>query len=781
MRVGAIVVGLLVLAVPAAAQLQLARIDGTVVDAQGQAPVRATVQLEDALGSPLRSQQTDPAGRFTFSDIAAGRYTLRAIVPGIDPLVTPLRVDGSLPVEITLQVPLRVSGTVVVEAPLGREPVGTLNSVAGNSISLAPVRVRQQGLQDLVATLPGWATEDNGLLHVRGVDDGFLYVIDGVPVYERLDQVFGVGPDLSSIESINVVTGYVPAEFGHKAGGVIDVTTRAAAARWSTAFEIEQASQQSTGGSASAGGGIGQSTTVRLGAAGQVSDRFLDPVDPDNFHNHGQSLSAFGRLSSTLSGSSALNASWGFGQARFDVPNTSEQDIAGQDQRQRLQQGFADLSWQRAWSQRTASQFSAYFRRSSSELDPSPGDMPLSAFADRSLTRAGAVASVTMQRSGHLVKIGGEAQGLALDETFSFFVTNRRIARDNGFSEAVIDFDRDDPFEFAGRETPSLFSIFVQDEWQAGSRLTISGGVRFDRSTMLLTRSQLSPRIGAAYRLGGHTVVRGSVSRFFQPPQPENLLLSSSEEARVLSPFAEEGEEGGADVEPERQWAFEAGLEHWIGRRLRIDVAGWHRAIADVADPNVFVGTTVIFPNAVADGRASGLDIRVELPKTHGWSAYANAAIGKVVQRGPITGGLFLEDDIGELGDGEEFTPDHDQRLVLGGGLSWMHDRSGATLSFAGRYETGTPLERGDDELDELMERPGAEMVDFDRGRVEPRTVISMTGEIPLWRSQSRSLRLRGSLLNLFDDDYAYNFGNPFSGTHFGAPRTFAVSLRAEF
>jgi hypothetical protein len=780
MRVAAMVVWLLALAVPSAAQRQLARIEGSVVDARGQALDQAIVQLEDALGAPLRSQQTDASGRFTFTDVAAGRYTLRTTLPGIDPLVTPLRVDGSLPVEITLQLPLRVSGTVVVEAPLTREAIGTLNSVAGGSIALAPVRVRQHGLQDVVATLPGWATEDNGLLHVRGVDDGFLYVIDGVPVYERLDQLFGVSPDLSSIESINVVTGYVPAEFGHKAGGVIDVTTRAAAARWSTALEVEQASQHSTGGSASVGGG-GQSTTVRLGAAGQVSDRFLDPVDPENLHNHGQSASAFGRLSSALSPSNTINASWGFGQARFDVPNTTEQNIAGQDQRQRLQQGFADLSWQRTWSQHTASQFSAYFRRSTSELDPSPRDTPLSAFADRSLTRAGAVASVTMQRADHLLKIGGEAQRLALDEEFWFFVTNRRVARDNGFSDAVIDFDRDDPFEFDGRASPGLFSIFIQDEWQASSRLTISGGVRFDRSSMLLARSQLSPRIGAAYRLGGNTVARGSVSRFFQPPQPENLLLSSSEEARILSPFAEEGDGGGADVEPERQWAYEAGLEHWIGRRLRVDVAAWHRGIAQVADPNVFAGTTIIFPNAVANGRASGVDIRVEMPKSHGWSAYANGAIGKVVQRGPITGGLFLEDDIAELGNGEAFTPDHDQRLVLGGGVSWMHERSGATLSLAGRYETGTPIERGDDELDELMQRHGAEMVDFDRGRVEPRTVISATGEVPLWRSQSRSIRVRVSALNLFDDDYAYNFGNPFSGTHFGAPRTFAVSLRAEF
>ena len=591
-------------ATPARAQLQLARIEGSVVDAQGQTVDHALVQLEDALGAAIRAQETDSSGRFVFSDVSAGRYSLRATLAGIDPLLTPLLVESSLPISITLRMPLRVSGTVVVEAPIAREAVGSLSSVAGTSISLAPVRVRQQGIQDLIATLPGWATEDNGLLHARGVDDGFLYVIDGVPVYERLDPLLGVSPDLSTVESLSVVTGYVPAEFGHKAGGVIDVRTRAAASKWATAFDVERATQKSTAGSATAGGGLGRLTTLRIGATGQQSDRFLDPVHPDNLHNQGRSVSIFGQLSSARQNGDSLNASWGLGNARFDVTNTEEQEAAGQDQRQTVTQVFANLSWQRAWSGHTASQISGYVRRSGAELDGSADDTPLFAEADRSLARAGAVASITMQRGAHLVKLGGEAQGLVLDEAFSFFVTNRRQARAGGFSDAVIDFDDDDPFEFAGRATPSLFSLFAQDEWQVGSQVTLSGGLRFDRSTMLLTRYQVSPRLGLAYRLGSSTVARASVSRFFQPPQPENLLLSSSEEARVLSPFVEDGEVGGADVEPERQWAFEAGVEHWIGRRVRFDIAAWHRAVTNAADPNVFAGTTIIFPNAVATGRA---------------------------------------------------------------------------------------------------------------------------------------------------------------------------------
>jgi hypothetical protein len=274
------------------------------------------------------------------------------------------------------------------------------------------------------------------------------------------------------------------------------------------------------------------------------------------------------------------------------------------------------------------------------------------------------------------------------------------------------------------------------------------------------------------------TVLRAAASRFFQPPQPENLLLSSSPEARVLSSITVGDHEGGADIEPERQWGSEAGLEQQIGSRARLDVAFWYRRITNVADPNVFAGTTLIFPNAVARGRARGLDVRVEIPRYRGWSGYASWSTARVRQTGPITGGLFLEDDIEAIGPGVEFVPDHDQRFAASGGLTWEHGSSGLVVSAALRHETGTPVQQGDDDLDELMKQPGADRVDFEQGRVKPRTVLSLTASVPFVRTAKLTAVGELRVLNLFDAEYAYNFGNPFSGTHFGAPRTIAVGIR---
>jgi outer membrane receptor protein involved in Fe transport len=681
---------------------------------------------------------------------------------------------------MTIRIPAVVSDAFTV---VGNQPgEATLRgSIAGESLEAIPVRSRGRGLQDAVATLPGWMTEDNGLLHSRGVDDGFLYVIDGVPVYERMDALHGFAPDLTSVSGISVITGYIPPEFGHKAGGVIDVRSAVAPpSSWNGHADVGFGSDAAREGSFAAGGQLSATARLRGGFIGTRTDRFLDPVDPDNLHNTGGHAATFGEIGWSPTTDDRVAIGWGLGRSSFDVPNTIEQDEANQNQRQRLRQGFLHATWQHTWSPVTVAQVTLYHRRTSATLLPSDFDVPITADADRELTRSGGLLAVTRQHHAHLFKVGVEFQRLSLREAFSFAVTDEEEAEDSGFREEALEFTPADPFVFAGTDLPSLLSMFAQDSWQLASRVTLSGGLRFDRSTMLLERTQLSPRVGVAARVGPSTVIRASVSRFFQPPQPENLLLSSSPEARVLSSTVVGEAEGGADVEPERQWATEAGVEHQLSRRLRLDVAVWDRRVRHVADPNVFAGTTIIFPNAVAKGRAHGLDARLELARDAGWSGYVSASTARVIQTGPVTGGLFLEDDVEEIGDGEEFTPDHDQRFAAAMGVTWTHS-TGVAVSATGRYETGTPIQQEDNDLDELRGRPGAAMVDFEEGRVKPRGIVSLRATAPVMRRGDTTVEAALEVLNLLDARYAYNFGNPFSGTHFGAPRSVGFSVRAKF
>jgi outer membrane receptor for ferrienterochelin and colicin len=772
---------LLLLAVSAFAQLQQGAITGVVTAPDGRPADSATITLLDPLGVPL-STATVSGGAFTLSNVPLGTYAVRADAPQLQAFLPRVAVTSAIPVKIEMRLSAVAAEQVVVQgedatavSPMTRVTLG------GESVRRAPARLRSRGLQDAIATA-GWSTEDNGLLHSRGVDDGFLYVIDGIPVYERLDGLFGTAPDPAMVDSLNIVTGYVPAEFGWKAGGVLEVRSAARTAdRWSGSFEGSVGNDRTRQFSAVSGGPVSLTSSLTVGLSRQASSRYLDPVHPDNLHNDGNAWSGGGQFSWAASDRDTVTAVAGFSRSAFDVPHAEEQDAAGQDQTQRIGQYSQHVSWQRAWSPSTVSQLAAYNRHGSSVLNGSEHDTPLFTHAERTLGRIGVLASVSHQRGRHLIKGGGEVSWLRLDEDFLFGVTDEDLGEEAGLSDEALEYTIDDPFHFTGTERPSLAALFLQDTMRLSNAVTFDAGVRVDWSQVGTSASQVSPRIGAAYRLDAwKTTVRASAGRFFQPPQAENLLLSSSEQAWSLSPFATETG-GGAELAPERQTAVEVGFEHVIARHLRLDVAWWRRWISDVADPNVFFGTTILFPNSVAEGRASGLDVRLEVPRRRGWSGYLSYANGRVVQYGPISGGLFLEDEVIEIGPGTGFTPDHDQRNVGAFGVSYDADAPGLSVSISGRHESGTPLEVDDDELDELAERPGAELVDFERGRVEPRTLFDIALSQRLLKRGSTELTLRLSVGNVTGQRFAFNFGNPFSGTHFGPGRTVQVGGRVVF
>ena len=755
-------------------QLQLTEIRGVATDDTGGVLPGATIELTDSLGAPIAKTETDGLGHFVFRNVAPGRYMLLTSLAGFRDASRPVTVTNAIALEVTVRMRL----SEISENPLtivAPDTPATRASIGSESIASVPVRSVAKALQEVVATLPGWATEDNGLLHSRGTDDGFLYVIDGIPVYERLDQLSGIAPDTSMLESINVMTGYLPPEFGYRAGGVIDVRSKAVYTAWTAALAVDAGSDDTSALSGMAGGRLSRHLATTIGTAWQRSDRFLDPIHPDNFHNRGDVATVSAGLTWT-SPRVIFSASAGGGVSDYEVPNTEQQQHASQNQRQRIDQRFGTANWQHAWSQSFNSQVSAYARQSSADLRGSEVDTPLFALASRDLTRFGAIGSATWNHDDHTVKAGAEFQHLSMRESFAFAVTDPEAAEDAGFSDSALEFDVGNPFVFAGSASPTLFSTYLQDDWQAVSGMTISGGVRIDRTALLLPRTQISPRVGITYRID-QTVLRASVSRFFQPPQPEYLLLSSSPEARVLSQFAYGDTGGGADIEPERQWGFESGVAHDITDRVRLDGALWYRSMTDAADPNVFAGTTIIFPNAVATGRAYGLDLLLEVRRQRAWSGYASFATGRVRQRGPLTGGLFLEDEVAEIADGEEFIPDHDQAVVASGGVMWTHPSRPASVSLAVRYESGTPI--GD--VEDAEGQPGAELVDFDRGRVKPRAIASLQAQAPVFKRGKTSATLRFTLQNMFDTDYAYNFGNAFSGTHFGAPRTASIGVRVAF
>ena len=621
----AIGLGLLLFAAPSYAQLQQGTIVGSLVGPSGASIGEAQVTLFDQLGNAVTTV-TASNGQFRLTNVAIGSYSLRAEAAPFEAVVQSLTVVDALPITLELKLSAALAEQVNVTAETN-QPVttATRTTLAGDAVRRAPIRISSRGLQDAIATTPGWATEDNGLMHARGVDDGFLYVVDGMPLYERMDSAHGIAPDPEMVESINVLVGHVPPEFGFKSGGVIEVRTSSRKSdSWLGNLQTSTGSDATHQGSAVVGGPMSRSTALTFGFSGQSSDRFLDPVHPDNLHNSGNAANGTAEFSWLLSPASTLSIVGGVGRTSFEVPHNEDQEAAGQDQHQTNLQTWQTASWQRAWSGDTVSQIAAYHRSGSAALLGTELDTPLYLDANRTLRRVGVLGSVTHHRGRHVLKAGVEAARLSLREDFSFFVTDEDAGEDADLSEGVLEHDEDNPFVFAGRENPTLFAAYAQDSVQFGRGLTVDVGVRVDRARMLIESSQWSPRLGVAYHLpGSGTTVRGSADRFYQPPQAENLLLGSSEEARELSPFVDETG-GGEDLEPERQWATELGINQSLPRGVRLDVSYWRRRVDDVSDPNVLFGTTLIVPNAIARGEADGVDVRLDFPRRRGVSGYVS-------------------------------------------------------------------------------------------------------------------------------------------------------------
>lgn len=765
------------------AQIQIGTIRIVVTDPAGAVIPGALLELTNRLNGYRRSAVSDQEGGAVFNNVPFDEYRLVLEVRGFERAARSVTVRSNLPIELSVRLAIRgATETVEVQAEAGllrENSSSTELNLDGTSIVRAPGTLRT--LQEVVASLPGWASENDGLLHVRGVDDGILFVIDGVPLSDRLDRTVTSGFDTEMINSIHVITGNLPAEFGGKSGAVVAIQPRSGIGQPLVGrLDLAAGSFNARDLSAGVGAGGRKYGFYAEGAASR-SDRFLDPVDMRNFHNHGGVARINGRLDWHPSNIDILAFNIGLNGSDFDVTNTLDQETASQHQRQELRDNVESLSWQRSWSAHTVSDLAVFhaFRRAA--LIGSAFDTPLFASQARHYDRLGLVASVTRDEHGHTLKGGIELARVTPNESFTFAVTNPDAAEEAGISDAALQFDLSSPFIFHDRKTRGQVSCYIQDQFSPIRHLTVSAGLRYDHSWLLADDQQFSPRIGAVYFIQpSRTAIRGSFNRLYMPPQIENLLLSDSEQARSLSPFVSETG-GGARVLLEKTSAYEVGFAQDVRGWLKLDAAYWWRNFRNFDDPNVLFSTTVVFPNSVDKGFARGVDLRLDVPERKGWSGYLSYTNQRVLQTGPINGGLFLTDEVIEIGPGTRFIPDHDERNIVAFGVMYRHPNSGLWSAFSGRHESGVPLNAEGEAIEKLKLRSGADLVDFNRLRVKPWTVLNLSLGADLFRRERLQLGLQFDIQNLADRGFAYNFGNPFSGTHFGHPIQFSGRLRLSF
>ena len=653
--------------------------------------------------------------------------------------------------------------------------------------------VPSRAIESIVASAPGFVTDDNGRMHPRGSESQVQYVVDGIPVTDNMSAIFSTSLDARTLRTVEVLTGGIPAEFGDKLAGVINVNTR------SGLEGPTQGAISLSGGSFSTGEVAADFSThtKRFGfltnLSTSTSQRYLDPPTIDNFHNFGRTGKGFFRLDYQFDQNNSLRGVFTFGGSNFQVANRLEQELSGQDQRQRLRDASQSLTFQHIFSPNTLGQFSFFNRYGRSKLSSNPTSTPVVAFQNRTLHNYGGIGSIALTRGVHNIKFGGQFTITPIHENFSFYPTvhfEDIVEEDgNALPNPINSFNAANPFVFDGRKTGRSLSAFVQDRFSPFKNFTLELGVRYDNYKLLISSHAISPRLAAAYFIPRtKTTLRASYNRFFQPPPAENLLLASSPEAASISPLSViQGVTSVQPILPDKENVFEVGAQQLLSRYVRLNLTVYQKRITNFADKDQFIETGVIFPIAIASGRVTGEEIRIEstdIKGFHGSASWANSHAYGVT---PITGGLFLGEDPLELQtSGVKFSADHDQRNSVQFQFGYSHRPTGFYATFGGRYDSGVPtdVEPGTTLADFITEGFDPRLygeVDFQRGRVRPRTVFDLSIGADLRQKERVAINVQFDVQNLTNELFLYNFQSVFSGTHVGSPRLFSGRLSLRF
>jgi outer membrane cobalamin receptor len=677
-------------------------------------------------------------------------------------------------VELRLELRIQPAATelVVEDAATLIDPhsTGVTYSVGAQQIHEQQSATPGRGLVDLVNMQPGWLMEANAVLHPRGSENQTLFVVDGVPMDEN--RSLGYAPDTETleVESMSVLTGDYPAEYGRKLGGVVEVTT---------SKDITQGLH----GTAEAGGGsFGEATgfasavygwqhsAVTVTGSGEHTNHYLDPPVLGNYTNTGRLAGATAIYDQDLSDADRIHLSVHRKQSAFEVPDENPQEATGQRQDRNTREDLGQAAWSHVISPQLLLSVRASVVDLSANLRSNALSTPIIAFQQRGFRRGYGNATVAAHHGRHEIKVGGDAYYAPVNEALQYRITDPTF------------FDPGTPlnFNFLDRRLDREQSGFAQDTIRLG-HLTLSGGLRWDRYSLVVSDQAWSPRLGAAwYWPKADLVVRASYDRVFITPAMENLLLASSPKLESVDPTVLQ-----IPVRPSGGNFLEGGFSKTLLGKARLDASLYRRTFNNYADDDVFLNTGISFPIAFQSAQIRGLDVKLAVPhwgRFSGFLSYSNM-IG--VAQLPVAGGLFLGDNaVGVVGVTGGFPISQDQRNTARARLRYqVHSR--LWVAAVASYGSGLPVDiNGDADLNALESQYGKQIIDrvnFAAGRVRPNFSLDVSAGADLWKQEKRTLRLQATVENLTDRLNVINFAGLFSGTAVAPPRSGTLSLQYEF
>ena len=724
-------------------------INGTVVDPTGAVVDKATVEIRNPVSGLDRSTTTDAAGKFAFTNIPFNPYHLVVTAEGFAATVQDVEPRSAVPVSVAIK--LKVSGSttqVTVEAEGGDlvENDPTFHTDVDKSLfDKLPLESQSSSLSSLVTlATPGISADSNGLFHGLGEHAEASFSVDGQPITDQQSKIFSNQIPLDSIQSMEVIAGAPPAEYGDKTSVVINVTTRSGQGV-TTPHGSFTASYGSFGTSTGAFdlsyGGQNWGNFISVG--GLNSGRFLDPPEFVVLHDKGNEENVFDRVDYQFTPKDSIHLNFGYTRSWFQTPNTFDSQNATPwncvvvcnggldpngnvvglaDQRSQIKTFNIAPSWTRLLSSTAVFTLGAFVRRDQFNYYPSGnpfadlGPINLqreSIGQNRKLTNAGLRSDLSYVKGIHNVKIGATYQQTFLDEQDSLGIVDPTLLPSltdangvpcyNATTHQAIDspctdlfpYDLTQPgggslYTFNGHTDVKELSLYVRDNITKGN-WSLNLGLRGDFYNGLTAHKEVQPRLGVAYNVKKtNTVLRISYARLLETPFNENLVLSSTGCANaVLNPLLGCTVPGITPFNPGFRNEFHAGIQQAFGRYLVFSGEYIWKYTHNGYDFSILGNTPITFPVEWERAKIPGYAGRVSVPNFHGFSALA--VFSSVAARffTPQIGGAGAVPSVALAGGSTPFRIDHDEKFNLTTHLQYQPWKTGPWFGFNWRYDSG--------------------------------------------------------------------------------------------
>src|ERR1700689_1077934 len=282
--------GFVLLALPLCAQSNTGELRLKVADPNGLG-VRASVTLSSDAAQLQRRLVTDDGGLLTARNLPYGRYQLRVEREGFSAFNGIIEIRSALPTEYLVKLSIEALSTAVNVTAGGTlldpEQSGASNHLDEQAIADRPASLPGRSLVDLVNSQPGWLYEGNAVLHPRGSEYQTQFVVDGIPLTDNRSPSFGPEIEADDVDSMTIYTAGIPAEYGRKMGGVVEVNTQRDSHPGLHGEAVLSGGSFDTAGVFARAQYAWGHNTLGVSAAGNMTDHYLNPVVPENYTNRG--------------------------------------------------------------------------------------------------------------------------------------------------------------------------------------------------------------------------------------------------------------------------------------------------------------------------------------------------------------------------------------------------------------------------------------------------------------------------------------------------------------